>query len=123
MTENDTSKHVEAELTEEIKDLTSQLEELSVKIASKKNQLQVIKDKRRAQQRLNGDSRRNEQAARDHHGELIVLGDTVLFLTPGLFKSTHGVVIKISKSRITARDKSGRSINRAPHNVAVVFEA
>ena len=112
----------ESELEEQIQDLSSQIEELTIEVESRKQKLRVLRDRKSAEERLRRANRRSDQAARDSWGNLIVLGDTVLFNTRGLFNSTYGVVTKISKARITARDDSGRAISRAPHNVTVVFE-
>ena len=47
----------------------------------------------------------------------INIGDTVIFLMEGKFKATRGTVTKINEYRVTAKDRKGTSISRAPHNL------
>ena len=58
---------------------------------------------------------------RDQNGVEILIGDTVIFVTRGLFTSTRGIIYKITPSgtRVMARDNLRRSISRAPYNVIV----
>ena len=58
---------------------------------------------------------------RDRHGDILDMGDYVNFLTRGRFNSRAGTVTQITNVRfITARDRSGRLINREPSNVEIV---
>ena len=60
---------------------------------------------------------------RDIDGVEILIGDTVTFLSRGLYNTTTGIVYRFSASgsRVTARDSRGRPISRAPHNLRVVL--
>ena len=115
-------------LTEQLRELNVQrnqtereireLQNLQVEKAAERlrnNRHRVIRRQREAERRL-------KEAAKDRYGNLIVLGDRVKFLTTGLYRSTEGIVTKINKSRITAKDHRGIPISRSPHNVAVVLE-
>ena len=60
---------------------------------------------------------------RDIDGVEILIGDTVTFLSRGLYNTTTGIVYRFSASgsRVTARDSRGRLISRAPHNLRVAL--
>ena len=60
---------------------------------------------------------------RDIDGVEILIGDTVTFLSRGLYNTTSGIVYRFSASgnRVTTRDSRGRPITRAPHNLRVVL--
>ena len=60
---------------------------------------------------------------RDIDGVEILIGDTVHFVSRGLYNTTSGIVYKFSASgnRVTSRDSRGRPISRAPHNLRVVL--
>ena len=53
----------------------------------------------------------------------ILIGDTVHFVSRGLYNTTSGIVCKFSPSgsRVISRDSRGRPISRAPHNLRVVL--
>ena len=53
----------------------------------------------------------------------ILIGNTVHFVSRGLYNTTSGIVYKFSPSgsRVTSRDSRGRPISRAPHNLRVVL--
>ena len=59
---------------------------------------------------------------RDRDNRTIHYGDTVIFLTRGLYNSTTGTAYRVSASgsRVTARDHQGRSISRNPRNVRIL---
>ena len=59
----------------------------------------------------------------DRDGNIIYVGSVVKFLTKGRFDSTEGVVDKYNKTRVIAIDSKGRSIERAPSNVRVIYRA
>ena len=61
--------------------------------------------------------------ARDIDGVEILIGDTVTFVSRGLYNTTTGIVYCFSASgnRVTSRDSRGRPITRAPHNLRVVL--
>ena len=61
---------------------------------------------------------------RDIDGVEILIGDTVTFVSRGLYNTTSGIVYRFSASgsRVTARDPRGRPISRAPHNLRVVLD-
>ena len=60
---------------------------------------------------------------RNIDGVEILIGDTVQFVSRGLYNTTSGIVYKFSASgnRVTSRDSRGRLISRAPHNLRVIF--
>ena len=60
---------------------------------------------------------------RDIDGVEILIGDTVTFVSRGLYNTTSGIVYRFSASgsRVTARDSRGRLISRAQHNLRVVL--
>ena len=61
------------------------------------------------------------RSRRDRHRDPLDIGDYVNFLTRGRFNSRSGTVTQISHARfISARDRSGRIINREPDNVEIV---
>ena len=66
----------------------------------------------------------NHPRVLDSEGTEILIGDTVNFLTRGLFTSTSGVVYKVSQSgnRVTSRDSFRRAISRASHNLRVQYK-
>jgi transcription elongation factor len=47
----------------------------------------------------------------------VAIGDRVRIRNPGRFQSNKGVVITITKSRITVQAVNGSKIVRAPHNI------
>ena len=138
MTESNTAvppQTSDREIDNRIQELSDRLRVLNIERASTEQQLRELENERaeratgrlrrdtdRARRRQSEADRRSRQAARDRKGELIVLGDRVRFLTKGLYRSTEGVVTKINKRRVTARDTSGNAISRAPHNVEIIFE-
>ena len=73
-------------------------------------------------QRLKENKRRlesNEPPVVDKYGTEIEIGSEVRFLTKGSYRSTKGVVTKISKKRVTSKDNRNNLIVRAPHNLQV----
>ena len=58
----------------------------------------------------------------DRDGSTICIGDTILFLTKGRFKSTEGIINRFSKGneRVFAIDSDGQEIPRAPRNVRLI---
>ena len=60
---------------------------------------------------------------RDINGVEIFIGDTVNFVSRGLYNTTSGIVYRFSAlgSRVIARDSRIRPISRAPHNLRVVL--
>jgi chaperonin cofactor prefoldin len=77
-------------------------------------------EKSRIERRLSEIKQHKEaekEAIKDRDGKPINIGDTVIFLTKGKFQSSRGTVTKTNKYRVTAKDKRGRSISRAPHNL------
>ena len=75
------------------------------------------------------DTRRPPQYAHQHpvvrdiDGVEILIGDTVHFISRGLYNTTSGVVYKFSPSgsRVTSGDSRGRPISRASHNLRVIL--
>ena len=106
----------------ELQETIDKLKSLRVTIEEKEKELRALKDheknyKLRIQQR-----RAKETGTRDRDGTPILFGDTVTFLTKGLYESCEGTIYKVAKnkSRITAKDAKGNSISRPPNNVRVV---
>ena len=100
------------------------LENLKISIKSKEEELRELKTQ---QKHLAGKVKTygpDSTSTYDRDGAPICIGDTVVFLTKGLFSSRKGVVYKVlnNKSRVTARDTNGNSISRAPHNIPVIKE-
>ena len=60
---------------------------------------------------------------RDIEGVEILIGDTVTFVSRGLYNTTSGVIYSFSASgnRVTSRDSRRRLITRATHNLRVVL--
>ena len=110
------------ELTIERNRTEQQLRELQ-RQQEARNQRRLRENRDRALRRQRETDRRLAQAPRDRFNKIIVLGDKVRFLTKGLFRSTEGIVTKINKLRITARDSTGRLINRNPENVEIIEDS
>ena len=124
------------ELDQQIKQLTRRLKRLATEKKSverqvrdlqkrqKELQTQRLKDNRdKFLRRQRQTQRRLTEAAKDRHGNILVLGDRVRFLTKGLYAATEGIITKVGKSRITARDNYGALINRAPKNVEIIEDS
>jgi len=64
----------------------------------------------------------SERRATDRDNNTINIGDTILFLTQGRFRSTQGTVTRFSRNleRVFARDKDGNEVPRSPRNVRVI---
>jgi hypothetical protein len=92
----------------EEEDLIRRLNRLTLEKTKIENRLLEIQ-----QQRTHED----EDVILDRYGKPINVGDTVIFLTKGKFNSSRGTVTKTNEHRVTAKDKRGISISRAPHNV------
>ena len=58
----------------------------------------------------------------DREGNIIHIGDRVLFLTKGKFKSKEGTVTRFSRNfeRVFATDTSGNEIPRALRNLRIL---
>ena len=108
----------EEELCETIK----RLKDLRITIQEKEKELTKLKENEREYRRKVESHRSRRTGTRDRDGTPIYFGDTVCFLTKGLYRSEEGTVYKVAdnKSRITARDPKGNFISRAPNNVRVI---
>ena len=73
-------------------------------------------EKKKIETRLSEIKKSEKQRAQDRDGNIINIGDTISFLTKGKYHSTSGTVTRINNHRITAKDKRGNLISRAPHN-------
>ena len=114
-----------------IEDLQEELLRLQITANNIERILQTTRDHNRQEEgenlRVNPADRRGQDYPHNHprvldsEGTEIFIGDTVTFLTRGLFTSTSGVVYKVSQSgnRVTSRDSFRRAISRAPHNLSV----
>jgi hypothetical protein len=97
------------ELTEHLRRIRIEERETSVRL----NQLLTAREDNRD---------KPDTSPKDRDGATIKKGDTVLFLTRGKYRSTQGVVESIKNQRLSARDKRGNLIVRAPHNTRVINE-
>ena len=114
-----------------IEDLQEELRRLRITANNIERILQTARDQNRQEEgenlRVNPADRRGQEYPHNHprifdsEGTEILIGDTVTFLTRGLFTSTSGVVYKVSHTgtRVTSRDAFRRAISRAPHNLRV----
>ena len=113
---------------QEIEDIRRELNRLRIIASNLEHILENVEAKPEPQ-RQELESRRSPQyihrhlVVRDIDGVEILIGDTVQFVTRGLYNTTSGIVYKFSASgnRVTARDSRGRPISRAPHNLRVVL--
>ena len=98
--------------------ITSNLECILENIEAEAEQQRQETDTRRPPQYIHQDS-----VVRDIDGVEILIGDTVHFVSRGLYNTTSSIVYKFSASRnrVTSRDSRGRPISRAPHNLRVVL--
>ena len=96
---------------EEEEDLIRRLNKLTLEKSKIERRLFEIKQ----QKRTHEEEEQTEVLDRD--GSQINIGDTVIFLTKGKFNTTKGTVTKINEYRVTAKDRKGTSISRAPHNL------
>ena len=88
------------------------LEDLEITLSEIKQELKALKEHK------NYVKKNQIPEVEDRDGNSIHLGDTVIFLTKGLFGSSERVVYKISSNgnRVTAKDKNDKSVSRAPYN-------
>ena len=113
---------------QEIEDIRAELNRLRI-IASNLERILENVEAEPEPQREEAESRRSPQythqhpVVRDIDGVEILIGDTVQFVSRGLYNTTSGIVYKFSASgsRVTSRDARGRPISRAPHNLRVVL--
>lgn len=131
MVENESVSNDNNDITERITELTEELRRLDIQRTQAAYKLkELIEEQSKSSQTPKEDEnppngqvvteQRLQQATKDRHGNLIVLGDRVRFLTKGLYRSTEGIVSKINKTRITAKDNKGILISRSPYNVEVI---
>jgi len=102
----------------DIEELRRELQRLRLAAENIVNLLQTAEDR---QNRRTPQYVHQHPVVRDRDGTEILIGDTVLFLSRGLFASRSGVVYKISSNgeRVTSRDDRNRPISRAPYNLRV----
>ena len=94
----------------EIKQLTKLYKQLIIDSKDIANRIEELKQTRASRNN-------NISTVTDTDGNIINIGDTVIFLTKGKFNSSKGIVTKINEFRVTAKDQRGRAISRAPHNL------
>ena len=106
----------------ELKGTLKLLENLKITVENKEEELKELKTQQKYLSSKLKTFGPNSTGVRDRDGEPICIGDTITFLTKGLFSSKTGVVYKVSdnKLRVTAKDSNGKSISRAPHNTRVI---
>ena len=104
----------------EIEHLTQLLTELDVR------QAEIDRQRRKTRESINSliIERRKKETERagkvDRNESVIEVGDKVIFLTRGKYKSKGGKVTKVDNNRfITVEDSEGRKINRDPYNVKI----
>ena len=122
---NDNQDNQNEQLENEIDQLTQTLRDLNVqeqRIRRQSDRVQrQLRDLQREQRRRSTPTHRRAVERRDRQGDIIDFGDYVNFLTSGRFRSRGGVITQISNVRfVSARDSSGRIINREPANVEIV---
>ena len=113
---------------QEIEDIRRELNQLRIITSNLERILENVEAEAEPQ-RQERDTRRPPHYAHQHpvvrdiDGIEILIGDTVQFISRGLYNTTSGVVYKFSPSgtRVTSRDSRGRSISRAPHNLRVIL--
>ena len=98
-----------------------ELNNLRLTIDRIEKELNILKEREDIADRETISRRPKATGVNDRDGTPIKIGDTVVFLTRGLFGSKEGVVYKVArnKARVTARDYKNNSISRAPHNLRV----
>ena len=96
---------------EEEEDLIRRLNKLTLEKTKIERRLFEIKQQKRTHEE------EEQTKVLDRYGSQINIGDTVIFLTKGKFNTTKGTVTKINEYRVTAKDRKGTSISRAPHNL------
>ena len=128
MNENNKVKQNDnVDLNNELDRLTAALENITIEQRRLRrrsdeiqNRIRNIQLQQRGRTTVTANQQRSEEYL-DRHGDEIEIGDYVNFLTSGRFKSRAGTVTQINRTRfISARDKSGRIINREPANVEIV---
>jgi hypothetical protein len=72
--------------------------------------------------KVEAESRRTDGKAYDRFGNEIRIGSTVRWLTPSLFRTTGGKVVKISKTTVTAFDKKRKRKTWKHHHNCKVIE-
>ena len=113
------------DLDNELTQLTQTLENLNIQQNNIRRQ--SLRVERRIERIRNEQRRRTlttfarTVTRRDSHGDILDIGDYVNFLTRGKYRSRGGTITSISNVRfVSARDSSGRIINREPANVEIV---
>ena len=106
----------------EIQETIKKLKNLRITIEEKEKELRLLKENERKYKTKIQHQEAKRTGTSDRDGTPIWFGDTITFLTKGLYGSSEGTVYKVAKnkSRVTARDTKGNSISRAPNNVRVV---
>ena len=107
-----------------IQDLAEQLNQLRLATENLQETLNRLQEEEETVERRDrGPPTDPEIRDRDRDNRIIHYGDTVVFLTRGLYNSTTGTVYRVSASgnRVTARDHQGRSISRSPRNVRILL--
>ena len=113
------------ELENQLENLTQTLQALNLQqreLRRRSDRVQAsIRHIRNEQRRRSTTTNGATRVRRDHHNDKIEIGDYVNFLTRGRFSSRGGTITQVSHLRfVTARDSSGRLINREPVNVEIV---
>ena len=97
----------------EIKELTSEINDLNLAKREKENQLErVLREQKEKAQK------ESSPILRDQAGAVIKIGDWVKATTSGKFKSIEGTVVRINKW-ITFEDHAGVKQVRAPKNLLI----
>ena len=118
--EEDTNNQTDQELEQQLEQLTGTLQNLTLQQQQLRRQSDRVQANIR-QIQLERRRRALPEVRTDSHGDPIDIGDYVNFLTRGRFNSNRGTITQISHRRfVSARDSSGRIINREPSNVEIV---
>ena len=98
---------------EEIKELTSEINNLNLAKNEKVSQLERV-----LREQKENKKRESSPILRDQAGAVIKIGDWVIATTSGKFKLTEGTVVRINKW-ITFEDHAGVKQVRAPRNLLI----
>ena len=98
---------------EEIRELTSEINDLSLAKSKKESQLERV-----LREQKENEKRESSPIPRDQAGAVIKIGDWVRATTSGKFNLIEGTVVSINKW-ITFEDRTGVKQIRAPKNLLI----
>ena len=114
--------------TQEVEDIRCKLNRLRIITSNLEHILENVEAEAEPQGQ-EAEARRPSQyvhqhpVVRDIDGVEILIGDTVHFVSRGLYNTTSGIMYKFSASRnrVASKDSRGMPISRAPQNLRVVL--